>query len=105
MRAFLWSNSEFDYNDKTLFQRCLTRRVIGCPSMENRVNSANGANGGSDDIEMAIDTVIIHTSDPVVSETMADQSVAADLDSQPLNDLGVSVMDQDVLERNVAAQV
>ena len=34
-----------------------------------------------------------------------DASVAADLDSQPLNDLGVSVMDQDVLERNVAAQV
>ena len=40
---------------------------------------------------------------------MADEqmhiSAAADLDSQPLNDLGVSVMDQDVLERNVAAQV
>jgi len=35
--------------------------------------------------------------------TMAE--ITADLDSQPLNDLGVSVMDQDVLERNVAAQV
>ena len=31
--------------------------------------------------------------------------VFADLDSQPLDDLGVSVMDQDVLERNVAAKV
>ena len=41
----------------------------------------------------------------VDTENVMDDSVAADLDSQPLNDLGVSVMDQDVLERNVAAQV
>jgi hypothetical protein len=33
------------------------------------------------------------------------QSVLADLDSQPLSDLGVSVMDQEVLEANVAAEV
>jgi hypothetical protein len=33
------------------------------------------------------------------------QSVMADLDSQPLSDLGVSVMDQEVLEANVAAEV
>jgi hypothetical protein len=31
--------------------------------------------------------------------------VVPDLDSQPLNDLGVSVMDQDTLERNLAVQV
>lgn len=41
----------------------------------------------------------------VDAENVMDESVAADLDSQPLNDVGVSVMDQDVLERNVAAQV
>jgi len=33
------------------------------------------------------------------------EAVAEDLGSQSLDDLGVSVMDQDVLERNVAAQV
>lgn len=42
---------------------------------------------------------------PTVAEDARDVPVAEDLDSQPLNDLGVSVMDQDVLERNVAAQV
>jgi len=45
---------------------------------------------------------------PVLADSedmLIDESVAADMDSQPLNDLGVSVMDQDVLERNVAAQV
>jgi hypothetical protein len=42
---------------------------------------------------------------PAVAEDARDVPVAEDLDSQPLNDLGVSVMDQDVLERNVAAQV
>lgn len=42
--------------------------------------------------------------DPPPSVEITDDSVAMDLDSQPLNDLGVSVMDQDVLERNVAAQ-
>lgn len=41
----------------------------------------------------------------VVKDSMGTDSVAADLDSRPLNDLGVSVMEQDVLERNVAAQV
>jgi len=38
-------------------------------------------------------------------ELMMEDTTAADLDSQPLNDLGVSFMDQDELERNVAAQV
>jgi hypothetical protein len=33
------------------------------------------------------------------------QSVLADLDSQPLTELGVSVVDQEVLEANVAAEV
>jgi len=43
---------------------------------------------------------------PVVPDTIsADPCVPADLDLQPLNELGVGVMDQDVLERNVAAQV
>jgi hypothetical protein len=37
--------------------------------------------------------------------TAQDTATVADLDSQPLGDLGVSVMDQDQLERNVAAQV
>jgi len=42
---------------------------------------------------------------PDMPDFMTAVSVAADLDSQPLNDLVVSVMDQDVLERNVEAQV
>jgi hypothetical protein len=42
---------------------------------------------------------------PAIAEMSTMAGTAADLDSQPLNDLGVSVMDQDVLERNVAAQV
>ena len=47
-----------------------------------------------------------YIADPApVAEDAMDISEAADLDSQPLNDLGVSVIDQDVLERNVAAQV
>lgn len=54
---------------------------------------------------MATDMTAEEISDLPVRVTMADQSVAMDLDSQPLSDLGVSVMDQDVLERNVAAQV
>jgi hypothetical protein len=68
----------------------------------------NHGKEGSQDAEMATDAAAMATEDsptPVVPETMVDQSVAMDLDSQPLNDLGVSVMDQDVLERNVAAQV
>jgi hypothetical protein len=36
---------------------------------------------------------------------VAETTAMTDLDSQPLNDLGVSVMDQDELERNVVAQV
>lgn len=62
------------------------------------------------DVEVTQETTAVDTehlmSAPVLPEAMpADSSIAADLDSQPLNDLGVSVMDQDVLERNVAAQV
>jgi len=34
-----------------------------------------------------------------------DTTAAEDVDSQPLNDLGVSFMDQDELEKNIAAQV
>ena len=46
------------------------------------------------------------SSEAIVSEmNIPGPSAAADLDSRPLTDLGVSVMDQDVLERNVAAQV
>jgi len=41
----------------------------------------------------------------IPDDKVMDESAAADLGSQSLNDLGVSVMDQDVLERNVAAQV
>ena len=37
--------------------------------------------------------------------TTEERPTAMDLDSAPLGDLGVSVMDQDVFERNVAAQV
>jgi len=45
-------------------------------------------------------------SDPAPRHVMTDVAISADImDSQPLNDLGVSVMDQDTLERNVAAQV
>jgi hypothetical protein len=40
-----------------------------------------------------------------VEDTAVETTAMTDLDSQPLNDLGVSVMDQDQLERNVAAQV
>jgi hypothetical protein len=40
-----------------------------------------------------------------VEVTVLETTAVMDLDSQPLNDLGVSVMDQDELERNVAAQV
>lgn len=69
----------------------------------------NGAQGGSDAVEMAIDAPVVtaeDTTDSVMEDgTMADPSTAADLDSRPLTDLGVSVMDQNVLERNVAAQV
>jgi hypothetical protein len=69
----------------------------------------NSAEGGSDAVEMATDTPVMSaedTSDSVMEDsTMANPSTAADLDSQPLTDLGVSVMDQDMLERNVAAQV
>lgn len=61
------------------------------------------------DVEMTQETTAMDTeqmSVPGLPETVpTDSSIAADLDSQPLNDLGVSVMDQDVLERNVAAQV
>lgn len=42
---------------------------------------------------------------PVAAEDTMNVSEAEDLNSQPLDDLGVSVMDQEVLERNVAAQV
>ena len=42
---------------------------------------------------------------PATAEDAMNVSVAEDLKTQPLDDLGVSVMDQDVLERNVAAQV
>jgi hypothetical protein len=42
---------------------------------------------------------------PATTEMSIMPDMASDLDSRPLNDLGVSVMDQDVLERNVAAQV
>jgi len=46
------------------------------------------------------------TADATAVPLMAEHaSLAGDLDSQPLNELGVSLMDQDVLERNVAAQV
>jgi hypothetical protein len=69
----------------------------------------NGAAGGSDAVEMGTDTPVITAddiSDPVMEDSsMAVPTTAADLDSQPLNELGVSVIDQDVLERNVAAQV
>jgi hypothetical protein len=34
-----------------------------------------------------------------------EDTLGADLGSQPLDELGVSVMDQDVLEREVVAQV
>ena len=40
-----------------------------------------------------------------VEDVLAETVQMAEQDSQPLNDLGVSVMDQDELERNVAAQV
>ena len=39
------------------------------------------------------------------SVTIAKDLPSVDLDSQPLTDLGVDVLDQDVLERTVAAQV
>ena len=42
---------------------------------------------------------------PMAEEHEMATAEAADMDTQPLDDLGVSVMDQDVLERNVAAQV
>lgn len=42
---------------------------------------------------------------PATTEMSTMVEMTADLDSRPLNDLGVSIMDQDVLERNVAAQV
>ena len=50
-------------------------------------------------MEDAVDGLI------VPEDTIMEESVAADLGSQSLDDLGVSVMDQDILERNVAAQV
>jgi len=77
-------------------------RVIRFGPMENR------GKGDSQEVEMATDATAMTTEEsftPVVPGTVVDQSFAMDLDSQPLNDLGVSVMDQDVLERNVAAQV
>ena len=42
---------------------------------------------------------------PATTEDTMNVPVAEDLKSRPLDELGVSVMDQDVLERNVAAQV
>ena len=61
------------------------------------------------DVEMTEEITAVDTEQMAVSVLLGtmptDPSIAADLDSQPLNDLGVSVMDQDVLERNVAAQV
>ena len=60
------------------------------------------------DVEMIEETMEMDTAGPsvtAITDPMTADSVATDLDSQPLNDLGVSVMDQDVLERNVAAQV
>jgi hypothetical protein len=69
---------------------------------------ATDADGDSDAMKMVDDIPEILTESPpsaIMVVTMADQSAMEDLDSQPLNDLGVSVMDQDVLERNVAAQV
>jgi hypothetical protein len=58
------------------------------------------------DVEMIEETTEMDTAEQsVITDPMTADSVATDLDSQPLNDLGVSVMDQDVLERNVAAQV
>lgn len=69
----------------------------------------NAAQDGTDAVEMATDDPVLtadDTTDSVMEDsTMADPSTAADLDSRPLTALGVSVMDQDVLERNVAAQV
>ena len=69
----------------------------------------NGADVGSDDVEMATDTLVMSTEDGpnavIADSNMADPSIAPDLESQPLTALGVSIMDQDVLERNVAAQV
>lgn len=53
----------------------------------------------------AIDTQVVRTEGMSVPDNMAEHSVATHLDSQPLSDLGVCVMDQDVVERNVAAQV
>jgi hypothetical protein len=60
------------------------------------------------DVEMIEETMEMDTAEPsvpAITDPMTADSVVTDLDSQPLNDLGVSVMDQDVLERNVAAQV
>jgi hypothetical protein len=58
------------------------------------------------DVEMIEETMEMDTAGPsVITDPKTADSVATDLDSQPLNELGVSVMDQDVLERNVAAQV
>ena len=69
----------------------------------------NGAENRSDATEMATDTPVMtaeDTSDALMEDSpLADPPAFADLDSQPLTDLGVSVMDQDVLERNIAAQV
>ena len=57
------------------------------------------------EVDLGQEATAMATEDPFVSSVAEAMPVAADLDSQPLNDLGVSVMDQDVLERNVAAQV
>ena len=69
----------------------------------------NGAEAGSDAVEMARGTLVTYTGDDtdavMADSNVADPSIAPDLDSQPLTDWGVSVVDQDVLERNVAAQV
>lgn len=63
---------------------------------------ATDADGDSSAMKMAEDIPVVSVES---SSSATRTDTMADLDSQPLEDLGVNIMDQDVLERNVAAQV